>query len=64
MIDWGKTKTDNDKTKKTDKIVVICDECKHVRTITYASWKNQIRLRGNDNCSSCRSKANRLKYFR
>lgn len=62
MIDWSQTTVEKIKAKKTDIVVVICDKCQMSRSIKYVTWKNQIRLTGSDDCSSCKAKANRERY--
>lgn len=66
MIDWKKTNyvfgiSENVATK-TSRIIIICDKCKEQRDIIYATYKNQLRLTGSDDCSSCKAKNNRVKH--
>ena len=66
MIDWQKTNDvygvlENTATK-TSRIIVICDKCKAQRSIIYATYKNQLRLVGSDDCTSCKAKNNRIKH--
>jgi superfamily II helicase len=60
MILWDKSEKEFNKSKENfkryDFIYVLCESCGSERLIKYVTWKNQIRITGNDNCSSCKSK--------
>ena len=51
-----------DKFRRIDDIIVLCENCNNKRIIKYVTWKNQMRINGNDMCSSCVAKYNRIKH--
>lgn len=52
-----------DKFRRIDDIIVLCENCNNKRIIKYVTWKNQMRINGNDMCSSCVAKYNRIKHI-
>jgi len=64
MILWEESEKLYQRTKfrRVDSILVKCDNCGDVRSVKYVTWKNQMRIMGNDLCASCRVTYNRTKY--
>jgi len=66
MILWDESEKlynkKRDEFRRIDRILVKCSKCGNVRSVKFVTWKNQMRIMGDDLCVSCRSSINRIKY--